>query len=382
MGLSMYERKMSEIVLHCLGKENTPFAIRIDENELVDFLKVKIKELLQLEYPAIKTKLWRVNIPCNEETCALDIRNIANKVEMFPIRKIKDYKDCFPLNTNDIHVFVEQPSSTKKNTGKVHVFVDNSNLFIGAKYAVGEIEKVYDPDKPTEEPKKPNKGYMKHLQIDYGFLLTTVLDKRELGSNPVIVGSRPPPQDTLWNQIEDLGYDVTVYNRNPDNKEKCVDMSLGVSMVSKAKTEDPGIIALVAGDGDYEPVLESVLKDGWLVEIWFWNYAVSSRLKEPEIVRTNKEFKVMFKPLDIDYQYFTYCCAKPTVKRYILEAKHETIRNWKNEDIMKCYIELKIFCWWSKEDDTIEMYFTNKTQLEKANHWFNNNFPGIVIWNK
>jgi uncharacterized LabA/DUF88 family protein len=156
----------------------------------------------------------------------------------------------------------------------VHVFVDNSNLFIGARYAVGEIEKVHDPDKPTEETKKPNKGYMKQLQIDYGFLLTTVLDKRELGSDPVIVGSRPPPQDTLWKQIKDLGYDVTVYDRNSENKEKRVDMRLGVSMLSMVKKENPGIIMLIAGDGDYEPVLESILIDGWSVEIRFWNYGI------------------------------------------------------------------------------------------------------------
>jgi predicted NACHT family NTPase len=108
----MYERKMSEIVLHCLGRENTPFAIRIDENELVDFLKDKIKEKLQLEYPAIKIKLWRINIPYNEEIRTLDIQSIANKVEMIPIRKIKDYKDGLPFDTNDIHVFVEHPLSS------------------------------------------------------------------------------------------------------------------------------------------------------------------------------------------------------------------------------------------------------------------------------
>jgi len=34
--------------------------------------------------------------------------------------------------------------------------------------------------------------------------------------------------------------------------------------------------------------------------------ALYNHLKEPEITRKNKEIKVIFKPLDNEYQYFTY----------------------------------------------------------------------------
>ncbi len=53
---------------------------------------------------------------------------------------------------------------------------------------------------------------MKQLNIDYGYLLTMILSERKLGSDPVIVGSRPPPDDTLWDGIKELGYDVSVYD--------------------------------------------------------------------------------------------------------------------------------------------------------------------------
>ncbi|PKK59879.1 hypothetical protein RhiirC2_275236 [Rhizophagus irregularis] len=113
---------------------------------------------------------------------------------------------------------------------------------------------------------------MKHLQIDYGYLLKTILGERSMGSSPVIVGSRPPPDDTLWDEIKKLGYEATVYDRNLDNKEKRVDMKLGVSMVVQTlfKAKSPGVLVLVAGDGDYEPALEEILKAGWKVEIRFW----------------------------------------------------------------------------------------------------------------
>jgi len=63
-----------------------------------------------------------------------------------------------------------------------------------------------------------------------------------------------------------------MYDWNNKNKEKRVDMKLGISMVVETlfKAKDPGILVLVAGDGDYEPALEEILKAGWKVEIRFW----------------------------------------------------------------------------------------------------------------
>ncbi|CAG8722888.1 5803_t:CDS:2, partial [Funneliformis caledonium] len=170
----------------------------------------------------------------------------------------------------------EKVSTSKENTGYVHVFVDNSNLYVEAKYSVGQLEKIYDRVKKINEATKVEEYhqvyYMKHLRIDYGCLLTTILSGRSMGSSPVIVGSRPPPDDTLWNKIKGLEHEVTVYDRNNENKEKRVDMKLGISMVIQTllKAKGPGVLVLIAGDGDYEPALEEILKAGWKVEIRFW----------------------------------------------------------------------------------------------------------------
>jgi len=159
------------------------------------------------------------------------------------------------------------------NTGHVYVFIDNSNLYVEAKYCVGQLEKIYDQVKKFNKTTKVEEWhqvyYMKSLQIDYGCLLTTILSGRSMGSSPIIVGSCPPPDDTLWNKIKGLGYEVTMYDWNNKNKEKRVDMKLGISMVVETlfKAKDPGILVLVAGDGDYEPALEEILKAGWKVEI-------------------------------------------------------------------------------------------------------------------
>ncbi|CAI2189725.1 16629_t:CDS:1, partial [Funneliformis geosporum] len=60
-----------------------------------------------------------------------------------------------------------------------------------------------------------------------------------MGSNPIIVGSRPPPNDSLWDRIESQGYDVVVFDRNIENKEKKVDMELGASAMDVIWTRDP-----------------------------------------------------------------------------------------------------------------------------------------------
>ncbi|CAG8624808.1 10160_t:CDS:2, partial [Paraglomus brasilianum] len=202
-----------------------------------------------------------------------------------------------------------------------------------------------------------------------------------MGSSPTIVGSCPPPDDTLWNKIKVLGYEVTMYDWNNKNKEKRVDMKLGISMVVETlfKAKDPGILVLVAGDGDYEPALEEILKAGWKVEIQFWASGTSRHLKTPDIAHKNKELKIVYKPLDHEYQNFTYCIGPDlTKKKSIFQIEHDMNHTWRNEEIMKCYTELQLFCWWyKKEDGTLELYFNSKAQLERASRWMKKNFPDV-----
>ena len=121
---------------------------------------------------------------------------------------------------------------------------------------------------------------MSQFGIDFGCLLTVIQRKRKLGSNPVIVGSRPPPNDSVWKKIEDQGYEAKLYDRETfqgdDNKthtkEKRVDTEIAVSMVidTLINIKNPGILILVSGDGDFEPALKPIMEAGWIIEIRFW----------------------------------------------------------------------------------------------------------------
>ncbi|CAI2194732.1 2276_t:CDS:2, partial [Funneliformis geosporum] len=280
-------------------------------------------------------------------------------------------------------------STSKINTEHVHVFVDNSNLYVEAKYSVGQLERIYDRVKVINEDTKVEEYrqvyYMKHLRIDYGCLLTTILSGRSMGSSPVIVGSRPPSDDTLWNKVKSLGYEVTVYDRNNENKEKRVDMKLGISMVVQTllKAKGPGVLVLIAGDGDCEPALEEILKAGWKVEIRFWASAISRYLKTPDITRENKELKIVYEPLDKEYQNFTFCVGPDlTRNKSVFRIEREDMNhNWSSEEIMKCYTELQLFCWWYETDDgALELYFKSSAQLERADRWMMKNFPNVKAW--
>ncbi|CAG8522446.1 4815_t:CDS:2 [Paraglomus occultum] len=100
---------------------------------------------------------------------------------------------------------------------------------------------------------------LSQLCIDYGRLLKTVQHGHKLGCAPVIVGLRPPLNDSIWRHIniQEQGYEVTVFDRDPiSHREKEFDIiiKLAVSAVKTITTNDPGILILVTGDRDYTPL--------------------------------------------------------------------------------------------------------------------------------
>ncbi|CAJ0911484.1 6021_t:CDS:2, partial [Entrophospora sp. SA101] len=153
-------------------------------------------------------------------------------------------------------------------TGLVHEFVDNSNLFIEGKFTIGQLECIFDTEK--------NLYHINQLHIEYGQLLALVQGGRGLGGAPVLVGSRPPPNDSLWKCIQKQGYEVTVYDQNAENRKKKVNMEIGASMMDTIQNYNPCILVLIAGDGISNDLIS----------------------------------KVLFKPLDICYKSFS-CGYRP-----------------------------------------------------------------------
>lgn len=152
------------------------------------------------------------------------------------------------------------PSEEFKH-GPVYVFVDNSNVWIEGKRLSGRRSKP---------PVESNHRY----RVDYGNLLGVVQDGRLLGDIPRLYGSEPPPNDSVWKRIEKQGFKVEVFRRNVFNKEKGVDMKMGLDVGRLVYSfVTPTTVIIVAGDGDFVPVIEEAQSRGWSVEVWYWSNA-------------------------------------------------------------------------------------------------------------
>jgi uncharacterized LabA/DUF88 family protein len=127
----------------------------------------------------------------------------------------------------------------------------------------------------TGQKSKPPVPSNRLYRIDYGRLLNHVLDGRDLARIPMLYGSEPPPNDSVWNVIRSKGFDVRVFKRNIYNKEKGVDMRMGLDIGKLVLTEKKSTVIMVAGDADFIQVVDDVHDGGWEVDAWYWSRAAA-----------------------------------------------------------------------------------------------------------
>ncbi len=155
----------------------------------------------------------------------------------------------------------------------LYIYVDNSNVFIEGK-RVGAVKKGYAYD--IYQAMK--QGILDPAyRIDFGKLHKFVSGNG--GTNIAkarLFGSKPPENDTLWKIANQAGFETVIYDRNIQNKEKKVDISIVTEMLRDAyKLVDleRDTVVLVAGDGDFVPTIESLVQDGYKVKVYFWGHA-------------------------------------------------------------------------------------------------------------
>jgi len=92
-----------------------------------------------------------------------------------------------------------------------------------------------------------------------------------------LFGSRPPAYDRLWKMADRAGFTVDVRDRNSANREKQVDTAIAHMMTKDAYTVvdiEQDTMTLVAGDGDYVPIVEDLVKGGCTFDVVFWGACV------------------------------------------------------------------------------------------------------------
>jgi uncharacterized LabA/DUF88 family protein len=156
---------------------------------------------------------------------------------------------------------------------QLHLFVDNSNVLLEGR-------------RHSEMKRKGRAKRGPYLddsyEIDWGKFLYLLKEKdtRTLAEVPILYGSRPPAEDSVWNRIREDGFDAKVFDRNIRNKEKGVDMEMGMDIAERIHSvTSPATIIIAAGDADYIPAVSRAQSKGWFVEVWFWSNAAGDLKK-------------------------------------------------------------------------------------------------------
>lgn len=145
------------------------------------------------------------------------------------------------------------------------IICDNSNVWIeGTKYSAkqkGVLANVGEKD-----PCDPS------WRIDFGQLINTVAGEL-LVSKAILVGSRPPKNDSVWNAAKSQGFEVIVHNRSNTGKEKAVDTEIVAQGTQIVCTEQPAVLKLLSGDRDFIPLIKIANGRGWETEMWAFSNA-------------------------------------------------------------------------------------------------------------
>jgi hypothetical protein len=143
---------------------------------------------------------------------------------------------------------------------RVHIFVDDQNLFWGI----------------------VNKQEGRSFRIDFGrLLLAAARDSggQARGVGTAYVAGVIPDDDSFWAVAKNQGFTVRRGYLGSNNRSKQDDAYLITDLVTTLYEEDgPSTIVVVAGDADYMPPLLKAVAKGWRTEVAFISSGLSGAL--------------------------------------------------------------------------------------------------------
>ena len=153
------------------------------------------------------------------------------------------------------------------------VYIDNSNVFIEGQRVAAVLNGNALDMQDAQRRGIFNAGY----RLDFGKLhnfLTRNGDPKI--KRMVLFGSRPPPNDSLWEKAKQSGFEPVIEDRNVANREKKIDTGIVTAMLEDsydAANKADDVFTLVAGDSDYVPGVTSLVNRGFVVRVVFWDHA-------------------------------------------------------------------------------------------------------------
>lgn len=169
-----------------------------------------------------------------------------------------------------------------------YIYVDNSNLYIEGRRVSAVAQGLAANIREAMDLGILDQGYTISFGRLHEFLTGNDLTKIK---RVALFGSRPPPNDSIWQAAQRVGFELHLEDRNVKNKEKKIDTGIATLLTKDAyKHGNPkdDTFVLVAGDADYVPTVNELQADGYKVEVVFWSHAA----------RELREVASKFIPLD------------------------------------------------------------------------------------
>jgi len=158
------------------------------------------------------------------------------------------------------------------------LYVDNSNVWIEGMH-VSAVRTGLAPDIwAAQKERICDYGW----KLDFGRLYEFAGGQASEVARAVLFGSRPPPNDSLWDRARAFGFEPIVHDRSIRNREKKVDTSIVTEIVADSYERMDlanDEVTLVAGDSDYVPTVEQLRARGIKFTVMYWEHA-SRELRE------------------------------------------------------------------------------------------------------
>lgn len=169
-----------------------------------------------------------------------------------------------------------------------YIYIDNSNLYIEGRRVSAVAQGLAANMREAMDLGILDQGYTISFGKLYDFLAGQDLSSLKRAA---LFGSRPPPNDSIWQIAKRVGFELHLEDRNVRNKEKKIDTGIATLITKdayKSGNAKEDTFVLVAGDADYVPTINALKEDGFKVEVVFWNHAA----------RELREVASKFIPLD------------------------------------------------------------------------------------
>lgn len=152
-------------------------------------------------------------------------------------------------------------SGALSNEAECVILVDNSNVFIEGQKFSARRKGLQPSGFDRRDPQDPS------WRIEFGSLLKFMAQGRAIIA-AILVGSEPPPNDSVWDAAKQEGFEVLTYTRGFRGEEKEVDTEIvarGTEIICVHPRK--GVIVLASGDRDFLPLVRVAQRRSWLVEM-------------------------------------------------------------------------------------------------------------------